>query len=124
MTVTEFMRSAFEPGDPICQPPGPTAWTPTAFRARYFGQLPSLMAGAAYEANNFGATSVGAAFSVSGTGPGKTIAEIEKTQNDGLMPWSAGLSINAATSYLPKDLPNPPIYSDSPGPARICCTSS
>jgi hypothetical protein len=101
IVLAPFQQSAtaFEPGDPICQPPGPTAWTPIAFRARYFGQLPTLMPGCAYEANNFGATTVGSAFAVDGTGPGQTIEQIEKNQNDGLMPWGSGLSVAAATSY-------------------------
>jgi hypothetical protein len=101
IVLAPFQQSdtAFEAGDPICQPPGPTAWTPMGFRARYFGQLPCLMAGAAYGANNFGVTTVGAAFDVSGIGLGQTIEQIEKGQKDGVMPWGAALSVTAATSY-------------------------
>lgn len=90
-------EKAFEPGDPITQPPGPTPWLPTGFRVRHFTCLPGLMPGGSYESNNFGKTSVGAALVVGG--PAGSLEEIEKGQKDGLPSYGAGVSLLAASSY-------------------------
>lgn len=94
---------AFEKGDLITQPPGPTPWTPTSYRTRHFNWFPALMEGMGFEVENSGATTVGHGLQIGGATPDvakkQTMADFLSNRKDGLPAFGAGVSIDASTQH-------------------------
>jgi hypothetical protein len=90
-------KPAFEPGDPIEQPAGPTPWTPTSYRTRHVHFFPPLMAGHCYVAMNRGPTIVGSGLLVDDGRPWRKLADVQAEQKDGLPSFGTGVTISSPT---------------------------
>jgi hypothetical protein len=95
----EHADTAFEPGDPITQPPGPTPWQPTSYRTRTFHSFPPLIRGHGFEVVNLGQVRMGSGLSISGQYHGVPMDEIMKKQKDDNPEFDAGIAIGASTTY-------------------------
>jgi hypothetical protein len=92
-------QDAFAPGDPISQPAGPTPWTPTSYRTRHVNLFPPLVTGNCFVASNLGPTILGSGLVVDDGRPGRTLAQVQQQQKDGLPTFGAGVQVSACTNY-------------------------
>lgn len=95
----ENAEKAFEPGDPITEPPGPTPWLATSYRTRTFNGYPPLINAIGFQCANLGQVHMGSGFQVDGQYVGVPMEEILKKQKDGMPEYGCGLAVNGSSVY-------------------------